>query len=278
MKRTILTIFAVLMSVSLFLAAGAQAAKENFDRSKPHIIVGGLNISTGQVVNQIAVAANLSKADAKRALEAFISNVSKMLIADGRVVIGGFGTFFVFNDKKTREVRFKSDSEIMGDIEDFWRETNEVVAFDIDSDDDGLDLTSSDPRVVERNFKVIRSMLNGRVKEYLGHVTLLYSWFDNGAAGAHAKRMNKAELIEGIASNANLSKADAKRALDGFVNATSGALKKGDRISLVGFGSFSISKRAARTGRNPQTGKEIQIAAKNVVRFKAGSELSGKVN
>lgn len=90
--------------------------------------------------------------------------------------------------------------------------------------------------------------------------------------------MNKAELIDAIAANAGLSKADAKRALDGFVDATTVALKKGDRISLVGFGSFSVSKRAARTGRNPQTGKEIKIAAKNVVRFKAGSELSGKVN
>lgn len=90
--------------------------------------------------------------------------------------------------------------------------------------------------------------------------------------------MNKAELIDAIASEAGLSKADAKKALDGFVNATSTALKKGDRISLVGFGSFSISERPARTGRNPQTGKEIKIAKKNVVRFKAGAELSGKVN
>ena len=89
--------------------------------------------------------------------------------------------------------------------------------------------------------------------------------------------MNKAELIEAMASSANLSKADAKRALDAFIDTTSGALKKGDRVALVGFGSFSVSKRAARKGRNPQTGKEIQIAAKNVVRFKAGSELSSKV-
>ena len=81
-----------------------------------------------------------------------------------------------------------------------------------------------------------------------------------------------------MADSAGLSKADAKKALDGFVNATTAALKKGDRISLVGFGSFSVSRRNARTGRNPQTGKEIQIAAKNVVRFKAGSDLSGKVN
>ena len=90
--------------------------------------------------------------------------------------------------------------------------------------------------------------------------------------------MNKAELIEAMASGANISKADAKRALDAFIDTTSGALKKGDRVALVGFGSFSVSKRAARTGRNPQTGKEIKIAAKNVVRFKAGSELSAKVN
>jgi len=90
--------------------------------------------------------------------------------------------------------------------------------------------------------------------------------------------MNNAELIDAIASEAGLSKADAKKALDGFVNATADALKKGDRISLVGFGSFSVSSRAARTGRNPQTGKEIKISAKNVVRFKAGAELSGKVN
>ena len=90
--------------------------------------------------------------------------------------------------------------------------------------------------------------------------------------------MNKAELIEAMASSAGLSKADAKKALDGFINATSSALKAGDRISLIGFGSFSISKRSARTGRNPQTGKEIKIAAKNVVRFKAGAELSTTVN
>jgi DNA-binding protein HU-beta len=90
--------------------------------------------------------------------------------------------------------------------------------------------------------------------------------------------MNKAELIDAIAADSGISKADAKRALDGFINVTASALKKGDRISLVGFGSFAVSKRAARTGRNPQTGKEIKISAKNVVRFKAGSELSGKVN
>ena len=89
--------------------------------------------------------------------------------------------------------------------------------------------------------------------------------------------MNKAQLIDAMAENAGLTKADAKKALDGFINATSSALSTGDRVALVGFGSFSISNRKARTGRNPQTGKEISIAAKNVVKFKAGAELSDKV-
>jgi DNA-binding protein HU-beta len=90
--------------------------------------------------------------------------------------------------------------------------------------------------------------------------------------------MNKAELIDAIAANAELSKVDAKKALDAFITATTGALKKGDRVALVGFGSFSVSARAARKGRNPQTGKEIKISAKKVVRFKAGAELAETVN
>jgi DNA-binding protein HU-beta len=90
--------------------------------------------------------------------------------------------------------------------------------------------------------------------------------------------MNKAELIEAMANGAGISKADAKKALDAFIDTTTGALKKGDRVALVGFGSFSVSKRSARTGRNPQTGKEIKIAAKNVVKFKAGADLGNAVN
>ena len=89
--------------------------------------------------------------------------------------------------------------------------------------------------------------------------------------------MNKAELVDAIASKAGLTKIDAKKALEAYIDATSKALKKGDRVALVGFGSFSVSKRAARTGRNPQTGKAIKIAAKKVVRFKAGADLSKTV-
>jgi DNA-binding protein HU-beta len=90
--------------------------------------------------------------------------------------------------------------------------------------------------------------------------------------------MNKTELIEAIATGSKLSKADSKKALEAFIKVTTSALKRGDRLTLVGFGSFSVTKRSARTGRNPQTGKEIKIPAKKVVKFKAGSELSKTVN
>ena len=89
--------------------------------------------------------------------------------------------------------------------------------------------------------------------------------------------MNKAELIDAMAKETGLTKADAKKALEAFVSSTMKALKKNDRVALVGFGSFSVAKRAARKGRNPQSGKEIKIAAKKVVKFKPGADLSNTV-
>ncbi|GAB4454548.1 MAG: HU family DNA-binding protein [Bacteroidales bacterium] len=89
--------------------------------------------------------------------------------------------------------------------------------------------------------------------------------------------MNKAQLIDAIAGDAKITKADAKKALDAFITATTKALKKGDRVALVGFGTFGVTKRSARKGRNPQTGKEINIPAKKVVRFRPGSELTGTI-
>jgi DNA-binding protein HU-beta len=89
--------------------------------------------------------------------------------------------------------------------------------------------------------------------------------------------MNKAQLIDAIAEKANLTKADAKKALDAFVDSTSDALKNGDRVALIGFGSFSVATRGARTGRNPQTGKTIDIGEKKVVKFKPGAELADTI-
>lgn len=89
--------------------------------------------------------------------------------------------------------------------------------------------------------------------------------------------MNKSDLIDAMAADAGITKAAAKKSLESFLGNVQKSLKKGNRVSLVGFGSWSVSKRAAREGRNPQTGKTIKIAAKKVVKFKAGSELSGSV-
>jgi len=89
--------------------------------------------------------------------------------------------------------------------------------------------------------------------------------------------MNKAELIDAMAAESKMTKVDLRKALDAFISATSKTLKKGDRVALVGFGSFNVVKRAARKGRNPQSGKEIKIAAKKVVKFKPGNDLAGKV-
>ncbi|MBT7374954.1 MAG: HU family DNA-binding protein [Porticoccaceae bacterium] len=90
--------------------------------------------------------------------------------------------------------------------------------------------------------------------------------------------VNKSELIDAIAAGADISKASAGRALDSAIDAVTGALKNGDQVSLVGFGTYSVKHRAARTGRNPQTGAEIQIKAANVPSFKAGKALKDAVN
>ena len=89
--------------------------------------------------------------------------------------------------------------------------------------------------------------------------------------------MTKAELVAKVAKDAKITKAAAGRALDGVIEGITKALKKSDRVTLVGFGTFSVSKRKARAGRNPQTGKAIKIAARKVAKFKAGSELKKAV-
>ena len=90
--------------------------------------------------------------------------------------------------------------------------------------------------------------------------------------------MNKSDLIDAMAASAGITKAAAKKALESMLSEIQGSLQKGNRVSLVGFGSWSVSRRAARDGRNPQTGATIKIKAKNVVKFKAGAGLSSSVN
>ena len=89
--------------------------------------------------------------------------------------------------------------------------------------------------------------------------------------------MNKTQLIDAIAAEAGLSKVQAKKALEAFVSVTGKTLKAGEKIALVGFGSFGVTEKPARTGRNPRTGATIEIAAKKVVKFKAGAELCAAI-
>jgi DNA-binding protein HU-beta len=89
--------------------------------------------------------------------------------------------------------------------------------------------------------------------------------------------MNKAELISKLADDAGITKSQANEALDSFIEAVTKTLKGGGKVTLVGFGTFSVTKRAARNGRNPQTGAVIKIKAKKVARFKAGKELTAKL-
>jgi DNA-binding protein HU-beta len=95
--------------------------------------------------------------------------------------------------------------------------------------------------------------------------------------GSH-NPMNKNDLIDAVATSSGLSKADAGRAVDAVVGSITGALKSGDSVSLIGFGTFDVRSRAARTGRNPRTGEEIQIAAAKNPAFKAGKALKDAVN
>ncbi|OHB33720.1 MAG: DNA-binding protein HU [Desulfuromonadaceae bacterium GWC2_58_13] len=90
--------------------------------------------------------------------------------------------------------------------------------------------------------------------------------------------MTKADLVNAMAEKAGLSKTDAEKALKAFTDAVTEALKAGEKVALVGFGTFSVGQRAARTGQNPQTGDKIQIAAANTPKFKAGKALKDSVN
>ena len=92
------------------------------------------------------------------------------------------------------------------------------------------------------------------------------------------EKMNKADLIDRIAAGSNISKVQAATAIDTAVDSITAALKKGDRVALIGFGTFSVSSRKARNGRNPQTGATIKIAARKVAKFSAGAELKKAVN
>jgi DNA-binding protein HU-beta len=217
----------------------------------------GLLTTTGQVaamnkaelIESMASESGLSKSDAKQALDTFTDATTKALEKGDSAVLVGFGSFSI-SKRSARTGRNPRSRN--GPVDD------SPVTFDACPD-----------------FAAALNLTPGKGDEA-------------SAKCRDADVVIDAEYIAsetGRNSHEGVSEDDAKRALKAFINATTKALKKGDRLSLgeeedenEGFGTFSISKRSARTGRNPQTGKEIQIAAKNVVKFKAGAELSKAVN
>jgi DNA-binding protein HU-beta len=120
----------------------------------------------------------------------------------------------------------------------------------------------------EKKLQKYKYSLAKKKNEFIVTQNLTYPW---------RATMTKAELIDAVAKSAALTKASAEKAVGGFISAVTDALKKGDRVTLVGFGSFEVSTRKARTGRNPQTGKEIKIAAAKVPKFRPGKALKDAV-
>ena len=142
--------------------------------------------------------------------------------------------------------------------------------------DDGF-ATGGDSGIYRRCFSPVpmsgRGLTSVFLVCYISHaVTALHLTTIKGGPP-----MNKSDLIDAIAKKAVLSKADASRALDAAITAVQGSLKKSGKVTLVGFGTFSVGKRGARTGRNPQTGATIKIKASKVVRFRAGKALKDSI-
>lgn len=216
-------------AVSIFLGLGITT------------IPGSVGATKAELIDAIASEAGISKADALKALTAFVNVTTKALANGERVALPEFGLFMV-----SRGVQ-NGGGNVLKD--------ESIVHFDACPE-----------------FATALSLSPGNAD------------LRRNNAGSKCRSADVVIDPDRIVTETQrgtgraLSKADAKKALDGFVIATTKALQRDEIVSLIGFGSFSISKRSARTGRNPQTGKEIQIAAKNVVEFKAGAELSKSVN
>ena len=199
-----------------------------------------LAMNKAELIEAMASESGLSKADAKRALAAVTTATTRALTTGGRVTLVGFGSFSV--SKRAQNSRGTTTTQTAVDFDP----CPEFAA--------PLDLIPG-----KGDERRTQSCSPGGDGDLVIDAAVIASETERG-------------------SDRGLSEAAAKKALDGFITATTNALRRDDPVTLDGFGSFSISKRSARTGRNPQTGKEIQSAAKSEVKFKAGAELSKAVN
>lgn len=206
-------------------------------------------MSKGELVEAIASQPGLSKADSKKALEGFINATTRALKEDGRAAWASFGSFSISkrSARTGRNRQPETGTEAPPENVVQFKCGDELAA--------ALDLLPGEGD--ERRFKRRETQRQ------------------NGTGGPRAESLIDADRL---ARDADLPRKTAALFLDAFVIATTKTLKNEDRLSLIGFGSFSISKRSARTGRNPQTGRETQTTGKRDVKFKAGAELSKSVN
>jgi nucleoid DNA-binding protein len=195
-----------------------------------------------ELIEAMASEAGISKSDARGVLDAFTETTTKALSEGNSAVLVGFGAFSISKRSARTGRNPQSDRRVQEDSPVTFDACPEFAA--------ALDLNPGKGDEASAKCRDADVVID---------------------AASIARQVGRGD--------SGLSKADSKRALDALVGVATKALKKGDRLSVSeAFGSFSISKRSARTGRNPQTGKEIQTAAKNVVKFKAGAELSKAVN
>ena len=205
-------------------------------------------MNKAELIDAMASESGLSKADSKRALEGFVSATTKALKKGDRVALVGFGSFSV--SKGVQNSSGKGSTVLI--------EAGRAVDF----------------RSGDRPYRPNESVVDTRELARL----MAGEMCTAGKSKLDADRSSAGPDDDCDGRGDDRLTAEALRALDGFVSATTKALTAGDTVSIEGFGDFYVPGAAARTGRNPQTGKEIKIAAKNVVKFKAGAELSGKVN
>jgi nucleoid DNA-binding protein len=237
-----------------------------------------------ELIDSIASEADVTSAAAERVLDAFIDTTTKALKKGNRVALTGFGSFSVSkrsarkgrNPQTGKEIKLPAKKVVR------FRASDELAAaLDlVPGAGDERRLTAREERAHKKrtahpNRRGKRERRPRRGRDHREHR-------ERGPRDGHHRRGGDQKTLVTIDATllvreAELSKADAKRALDAFIDTTTKALKKGNRVALTRFGSFSISKRSARKGRNPQTGKEIKIPAKKVVKFKPGAELSEKI-
>jgi DNA-binding protein HU-beta len=227
-------------------------------------------MNKAELIDSIASEADVTETDAKKALNALLAALGDELAAGNRVGVEEFGTLAVRDRAKKHKSRGASGTDDPPGVE-----FRAAAAFSATVD---LVPGAGDTERVESGKKKDKQAgWLGPAPDVLVDAERLVEAANTDEDRSSGSGQDGKDDPGGPTRDPALTKADAKKALDAFVAATGDSLRKGNRVALADFGSFAVSKRSARKGRNPQTGKEIKIPAKKVVKFKPGAELSDKI-